>query len=95
MFLSYLSFKVLTIEICLQRLDKNELRELPSRIVHDVIAFKVSFAKFYSMLFQKSCNQKLSLITLPIVQKEVRNCHVRSLEAHANLDHLTAVLVRA
>ena len=68
-FLSYLSFKVLTIEICLQRLDKNELRELPSRIMHDVIAFKVSFAKFYSMLFQKSCNQKLSLITLPIVQK--------------------------
>lgn len=68
-FLSYLSFKVLPIEICLQRLDKNELRELLSRIMHDVIAFKVSFAKVYSMLFQKSCNHKLSLITLPIIQK--------------------------
>ena len=68
-FLSYLSFKVLPIEICLQRLDKNKLRELPSRIMHDVIAFKVNFAKFYSMLFQKSCNHKLSLITLPIIQK--------------------------
>ena len=52
-----LSFKFLVLlptEICLQRLDKNELRGLPFRIMHDVIAFKVKFAKFDSMLYQKS-----------------------------------------